>query len=299
MRHKMFLWQERLPLANLGENVEGTSNLMVQKNSQMEYLVSRRTVMPHPIVCLDERLRKYLHTFDALFSRPQFEHFVTVLVALLMSLEGHTLSQLHRAVAGKKSLSSISRFLSQAPWSHQAVINCNFSRFCRIMQPKIEQECQKVKEQQKKCKRGGRPREPFVTGYLIGDDSTMSKTKGVKMQGLGRHHSTTYRKRIIGHSLVQCLYTVLGRFCPLEPFLYRQKKTAEKEGVPFLSKIDIMIQYIQNFTSPAGTITHVLLDSWYSAKIIWKAARDRGFLITTGLRCNRSLRVSCDITLDT
>jgi len=30
------------------------------------------------------------------------------------------------------------------------------------------------------------------------------------------------------------------------------------------------------------TITHVLLDSWYSAKRIWKACRDRGFLITTG-----------------
>jgi len=254
---------------------------------------------PHPIVCLDERLRKYLHSFDALFSRPQFEHFVTVLVALLMSLEGQTLSHLHRAIAGKKSLSSISRFLSQAPWSHQDVIKCNFSRFCRIMQPKIERECQKVKEQQEKLRRRGRRREPFVTGYLIGDDSTMSKTKGVKMQGLGRHHSTTYRKRIIGHSLVQCLYTVLGRFCPLEPFLYRQKEIAEKEGVLFLSKIDMMIQCIQNFTPPAGTLTHVLLDSWYGAKRIWKAARDRGFLITTGLKCNRSLRILCDITPDT
>jgi len=41
-------------------------------------------------------------------------------------------------------------------------------------------------------------------------------------------------------------------------------------------------------------MTHILLDSWYSAKKIWKAARDRGFQITTGLRCNRSLRVPCD-----
>jgi len=254
---------------------------------------------PHPIVCLDERLRKYLQSFHALFSQPQFEHFVTVLVALLMSLEGQTLSHLHRAVAGKKSLSSISRFLSQAPWSHQDVIKYNFSRFCHMMNPKIEQERQKVKDQQKKLKRRGRRKEPLVTGYLIGDDSTMSKTKGVKMQGLGRHHSTTYGKRIIGHSLVQCLYTVLGRFCPLEPFLYRQKKTAEKEGVQFLSKIDIMIQYIQNFTPPDGTLTHMLLDSWYSAKKIWKAARDRGFLITTGLKCNRSLRIFCDITPET
>jgi SRSO17 transposase len=41
-----------------------------------------------------------------------------------------------------------------------------------------------------------------------------------------------------------------------------------------------------------GTHTHVLLDSWYSAKRIWKAAHERGFLITTGLRSNRSLRVA-------
>jgi hypothetical protein len=121
----------------------------------------------------------------------------------------------------------------------------------------------------------------------------MSKMRGRKMQGIGRHHSTTHGKRITGHSLVQCLYTVLGRSCPVEPLLYRQKKTAEKEGAAFLSKIDLMIQCIQNFNPPHGTATHVLLDSWYSAKKIWKVARDRGFHITTGLKCNRSLRLPC------
>lgn len=40
-----------------------------------------------------------------------------------------------------------------------------------------------------------------------------------------------------------------------------------------------------------ATVTHVLLDSWYSAKVLWKAARERGFLITTGLKSNRSLRI--------
>jgi len=60
-----------------------------------------------------------------------------------------------------------------------------------------------------------------------------------------------------------------------------------------------MLQCRENFTPPAGTLTHVLLDRWYGAKRIWKAARDRGFLITTGLKCNRSLRILCDITPDT
>lgn len=247
--------------------------------------------MPHPIVCQDERLRQYLQSFSAFFSRPQYEHFVTVLMALLLGKEGYTLTHLRDAIAGTKSLSSLSRFLGEAPWNYQLVIQSNFSRFCRAMQKKIEHERQILHDLQPK-KRGKRII-PFVTGYLIGDDSTMSKPKGRKMQGIGKHYSTTQGKPVIGHSLVQCLYTILGRSCPLEPLVYRQEETAKKEGVPFTSKIDIMIQQMRNFTPPPGTVTHVLLDSWYSAKKIWKAARELGFHITTGLRCNRFLRVPC------
>jgi hypothetical protein len=48
---------------------------------------------------------------------------------------------------------------------------------------------------------------------------------------------------------------------------------------------------IRTFEPVAGTVTHVLLDTWYSAKGIWRAARERGFLITSGLKSNRWLRV--------
>lgn len=255
--------------------------------------------MLHPIICQDERLRQYLQSFRALFSRPQYEHFETVLMGQLLSEAGHTLSHLHRAVSGKKSLASLSRFFSDAPWDHRFVIKHNFSRFCREMQPKIDAECQNRLNEMKKQKRRGKRSMPFVTGYLIGDDLTMYKPKGRKMQGIGKHHSTTYETQVTGHSLVQCLYTVSDRSCPLEPLLYRQKKIAEKEGVPFMSKVDLMIQQIQNFTPPAGTETHVLLDSWYNGKLLWKAAHDRRFKITTGIRSNRWLRVSCEITPET
>jgi hypothetical protein len=50
---------------------------------------------------------------------------------------------------------------------------------------------------------------------LIGDDSTMEKVRGKKMAGLGKHHSTTAGTRVVGHSLVQALYVVQGRHCPL------------------------------------------------------------------------------------
>jgi SRSO17 transposase len=267
------------------------------------YKNNRRNIqedpMLHPIICQDERLRQYLQSFRALFSRPQYEHFETVLMGQLLSEAGHTLSHLHRAVSGKKSLASLSRFFSDAPWDHRFVIRHNFSRFCREMQPKIDAECQNRLNEMKKQKRRGNRSMPFVTGYLIGDDSTMYKPKGRKMQGIGKHHSTTYETQVTGHSLVQCLYTVSDRSCALEPLIYRQKKTAEKEGILFKSKIELMIQQIQNFNPPAGTETHILLDSWYNCKKIWKAARDRQFKITTGIRSNRWLRVSCEITPDT
>ncbi|GHO64105.1 hypothetical protein KSC_029970 [Ktedonobacter sp. SOSP1-52] len=127
--------------------------------------------------------------------------------------------------------------------------------------------------------------------YLIGDDSTIGKPKGVKMQGLGRHHDSKQNQRVKGHSLVQGLYVLLGQHFPLEPRLYRQQATCMQEGVPFQSKIALMIEIIRQFEPPQDTLTHVLLDSWYSAKAIWKAARDRGFLITTALRSNRSVRI--------
>ncbi len=39
-------------------------------------------------------------------------------------------------------------------------------------------------------------------------------------------------------------------------------------------------------------MTHVLLDTRYSAKDLWRAARERGFLITTGIKSNRWLAVA-------
>ena len=49
---------------------------------------------------------------------------------------------------------------------------------------------------------------------------------------------------------------------------------------------------IRTFEPIVGTVTHVLLDSWYSAKRLWRAARERGFLITTGIKSNRWLAVA-------
>ena len=246
--------------------------------------------MPVPSICLDASLRQFAEAFHACFSRPQYRHFVTVLVGLLQCLEPHTLTGVLRQVVGGPSVASLSRFLSQAPWSAEAVTQTWITRFQAQLAPLVtaEQACQRAAVP----KRRGRPRRTEVVGYLIGDDSTMVKRKGRKMAGLGLHHSTTEGKRVKGHSLVLGMYLVLGRRCPLAPRLYRQRRVCASEGVPFVSKVDLLLDLIRTFVPLPGTRTHVLLDSWYSAKRLWKAARQRGFLITTGVKKNRALRIA-------
>jgi hypothetical protein len=69
-----------------------------------------------PIVCVDARLRQYAQTFADCFNRPQFQHFVIVLLGLLLCRGTRTLTGLLGCVAVKTSVASLSRFLSEAPW---------------------------------------------------------------------------------------------------------------------------------------------------------------------------------------
>jgi hypothetical protein len=245
--------------------------------------------MPVPIICLDEDVRHFAQRFQQQFSKPQFQYLVTVLLGLMLCEGTRTLSGLLRQVADGPSLAGLSRFLSEAPWEVYAVEEQWLKHFREEVEPKVtaEQQRQRLLRPQRR----GRPKQPLVTGYLIGDDSTMHKPKGKKMQGLGQHHSTTLDKRIPGQSLVESLYVLLGRRCPLAPQLYQQQAVCQSDGVPFASKIELMEARIRSFEPVAGTVTHVLLDTWYSAKCLWRAARASGFLITTGLKSNRWLRV--------
>jgi hypothetical protein len=246
--------------------------------------------MPIPIICLDEEMRQFAERFEKLFSRPQYQHFVTVLLGLMLCEGTRTLSGLWHQIADSPSLAGVSRFLSEAPWEEGAVAESWLRHFREEMEPKVAAQLER--ERQMQPKRRGRPKAPVVTGYLIGDDSTMHKRKAKKMQGLGRHHSTTEDKRVPGHSMVANLYVLLGRRCTLAPQMYRQQAVCKVEGVPFQSKIALMEATIRTFEPVAGTVTHVLLDSWYSAKCLWRAARERDFLITTGIKSNRWLAVA-------
>jgi hypothetical protein len=243
-----------------------------------------------PIVCVDERIGQYAGAFRECFARPQYRHFVTMLVALLLCHGPRTLTNLFRTVAGAGSVASLSRFLAEAPWDAGAVAGRWYARFRAHVAPHIA--ALHAEQRAARPRRRGRPKATRVTGSRIGDDSTCHKRRGKKMEALGTHSSTTERRVLTGHSLVQALSVVGSRRCPLAPQLYRQKAVCEAEGVPFASKVDLMAERIRTFEPAADTHTHVLLDRWYSARAIGSAARARGFAISCGLKANRLIRIN-------
>jgi hypothetical protein len=60
--------------------------------------------------------------------------------------------------------------------------------------------------------------------------------------------------------------------------------------------LGLMEALICAFEPVVDTHTHIELPSWYCAKCLWHAARERDFLITTGMKSNRWLRVPDDTT---
>lgn len=246
--------------------------------------------MAHLVVLQTASLRQYLQRACDVFSLPQWKYFVTVLLGLLQCDETRTLSGILRQVAVERTLSGLSRFLKHAPWSLEALTVQRQQHFNELVASEVVQAHAEQRGQQ--LRKRGRRRSTVVTGYLVLDDSTCVQAYAHKMEGQGWHYSSTDKRSMPGHSLFQSVYCLLGRQLPLTPQLYRQKAVCQQEGVPFQSKIELAVSQIETFTPPPDTHTHVLVDSWYVAKQVWRAVRQRGWDLTGGLKSNRHLRIT-------
>jgi DDE superfamily endonuclease len=250
--------------------------------------------MPMPILCLDYGLCQYVTAFAAVFTPAQGQHLVTVLLGLVLAPERRTLSGLRGKVAGAGSLSALSRFVSGAPWGASELAEAWQARFRAQLAPRIRAE--HARQRAARPRRRGRPAATRVIAFAIFDDSTIAKhaqgETAARMEGVGRHYSTTAKGLVAGHSLFAGLWFVLGRRCPLPPRLYRQRAVAEAEGAPFRSKVDLAVEAVAALVPLPGTQTHVLVDAWYTCRRLWRAATARGFAITGGLKANRWLRLA-------
>jgi SRSO17 transposase len=245
--------------------------------------------MPKPIVCLSAELSQYMDVFRPCFSKRQWKYFVIVLLGLIECDERRTLTGVLRTIGERVSLSGLSRFLNKWPWSVEEVAENWHQRFRQRMAVVVANEHARLRAM--RPKRVGRPKATVVTGHLILDDSIHVKPKGRKMGGLGHHYANSEGRVTAGHCLFTGLYVLLGQRSPLPMQMYRQKAVCKQEDVPFRSKIDMAVEQIDAFKPVTGAQTHLLIDSWYHCKRVRKAAQQRGWHVSGGLKSNRVMRL--------
>ena len=244
--------------------------------------------MAHPIIIQEGSLRNYLGAFREVVRPAQWMYFETVLLGLIHCQASRTLSGLLRTVAVLVRVWDLSRFLVSPRWSAARLAEVRYRVFCAEVEPLVAaaHEAQRLNRPRHR----GRSRVTVVTGYLILDDSTHVKRYAKKMGGQGRHYSSTDRCTLPGHSLFQGLYQVEGHQFPLDPQMYIQKSICEQEKRPFQSKVNLALQTVATFEPLPDTQTHVLIDSWYVNKAMWKTVKQRQWDLTGGLKANHKLR---------
>ena len=236
--------------------------------------------MAHLIIIQDATFRNYMEAFRSKFSAPQWKYFVTILMGLLHQDGSKTLSGLLREVAVVVTMSGLSRFLISPAWSVMSLEQVH-KQFQAQVLPRIVKAHQNQKA--KRAKRRGRPKPTVVTGYLIMDGLTHAKRYYRKINsGLGWHYSNIERKTVQGHNLFQAIYLVEGYQFPLTPQMYCQKTVCEQIAQPFLSKVDLAVKTVDDFQPLNETHTHVLVDSSYLNKKLWKTVRSRKWDLTGG-----------------
>ncbi len=245
--------------------------------------------MAHPIIIQESTYRNYLAGFRDVIRPAQWMYFETVLMGLIHCQASRTLSGMLRSVAVLVTVWDLSRFLVSPRWSTTRLAEVRYRIFCTEVQPLVTTA--HAAQRSTRSKRQGRPKATVVTGYLILDDSTHVKRYAKCMGGQGWHYSSTDKRSMPGHSLFQGVYLVEGYQYPLDPQMYIQKSVCEREQRVFQSKVDMALQTVQDFEPLADTHTHMLVDSWYVNKAMWKAVKQRQWDLTGGLKANHKLRV--------
>ena len=245
--------------------------------------------MAQPIIIQHSSLRNYLANFREVIRPAQWRYFETVLMGLIHCQASRTLSGMLRVLAATITVWQLSRFLVSPRWSTRSLAQARYASFCTEVEPLVA--AAHAEQRLNRPRQRGRKRATVVTGYLIFDDSTHVKRYAKAMGGLGRHYSSTDKRTMPGHSLFQGVYVVEGHQFPLEPEMYVQKAVCEQEGIAFRSKVTMSLQAVEGFEPLPDTHTHVLVDSWYLNKALWKAVKGRGWDLSGGLKCNHKLHV--------
>jgi hypothetical protein len=207
-------------------------------------------------------------------------YFVSVLNGLLQSDGSKTLSGMLRHMAVVLTVSSLSRFLSRPVWSAAGLEEVRYRQFRAQVKPRVEQ---------------AEGSSPGNRRNRLPDHGWFDLCETLLMEGwewVWRALLDHGRQNGAGYSLFQAVYLLEGHQFQLTPQTNCQKAECRQNQEPFFSKVDLVVKAVEDFEAFPDTHTHVIFDSWYLNKRLWKAVWKRGWDLSGGLKSNHSIRLA-------
>lgn len=192
-------------------------------------------------------------------SKPQFAHFSAYCTGLI-TVEKKSISQIaHELPHGDQS--SLNRFLTRGIWNHASARD----KALDIVKPYAK------------------------NSVFIIDDSCAHKT-GEKMEGAAFHYDHLHKRKCYGYSIVTSGYAKKNQFIPFRCEVY-QRKERLAPGSRFMTKNELALQILEEALL-FQRFRYVVVDAWYTNKIILRFLYEHKQLFIGDLKCNRNVTIA-------
>lgn len=195
-------------------------------------------------------LQVFFSEFRRHFSRPQFAHFWSLVLAWVANVERSALLHLAARVPKGTHRTSHGRFLCVSDWDGPVILEEAVRRELARMKPR-----------------------PGETIHVILDDHRMAK-RGKKMFGLSKIWDHKDQQFVHGHIVVTAAILFRGVIFPWRFDLWLPKEAA---GRHYRKTTQIAAEIIAAFEPPSGVKVRVLFDAFYLCPTVTKACENKGF----------------------
>jgi SRSO17 transposase len=203
------------------------------------------------------------------FTKPQWNHFRSLVLAFVMTSSRHTILGLDRILAFGPHRTKRRDFAVVAPWDAQAVLRHVCYRTLRHL-----------------------GLQPGQTIDFVIDDSH-AKKRGKKMQGLGKYRDISTMAFIWGHNFIVGGFYYRGSFIPYDLRLALKPSWCRKLERAFQTLPDLAAAMIRSLSVARefGVKVRVLFDAGYMNRKVVSAVVEQGWDFFSTLPGNRAIKV--------
>ena len=213
------------------------------------------------------KITDLLYDLHDLFTSPQWNHFQSMVVSLLITPLKPTVTGRSTVLGFGPHRTKRNDFLSK--YSH--TLSQALRYYALILLYTIYQDG-----------------EPL---YIIFDDSKASK-RGKKMQATYRFFDHIRKQYGLGHHFVCCTLLYRGFIIPYAIELYRNQEYCTNKKFPFHKLTHIVEHMIGSMPDFGISRVYVIADTYYSSKDIVKACRNKHYHFVSFLKSNRRIRTN-------